>query len=130
MPTFCFPWKPNATLQARPIARARHERRLWGVACKRLILIEAPSAAYRSGMVVVGEWFRRRGGDRRRCSTHQPQFSCGIDWHARTMDVCIRPQDGEIRLHRERTARPDTFLQALAPSRDGLVGAVAGRVTW
>src|SRR5213592_4361238 len=29
--------KPNATLQARPIAGARDERRLSGVACKRLL---------------------------------------------------------------------------------------------
>jgi hypothetical protein len=31
------PLAPNVALQARPIARARHERRLLGVACKRLL---------------------------------------------------------------------------------------------
>jgi hypothetical protein len=32
MPTFIFPWKPNAELQARPEAEAK--RKLEGVACK------------------------------------------------------------------------------------------------
>jgi hypothetical protein len=31
------PLAPNATLQAPPIAAARHERRLLAVACKRLL---------------------------------------------------------------------------------------------
>src|SRR5712691_10659029 len=58
-----FVEKPNATLQARPMAGARDERRLLGVACKRLILIEAPSPAYRRGMLRVAkpvEQTRRR----------------------------------------------------------------------
>jgi hypothetical protein len=46
---------PNATLQAPPIAEARNERRLLAVACKRLILIEAPSPAYRRGMLRAAE---------------------------------------------------------------------------
>src|SRR5256885_11321127 len=42
---------PNATRQALEIARAKNERRLFPVACTRLILIEAPSSAYRRGML-------------------------------------------------------------------------------
>ena len=37
MPTFFFPWKPNATLQAPLEAGATKERRLEVVACKRLL---------------------------------------------------------------------------------------------
>src|SRR4029450_13803952 len=43
-----------------PMAGATEERRLLAVACKRLILIEAPSSAYHHGMLVVGN---RNGGE-------------------------------------------------------------------
>jgi hypothetical protein len=39
---------------------------------------------------------RSRGGDLLRFYTKPQQFYCGIDWHARTMYVCILNQDGEI----------------------------------
>ena len=50
--------------------------------------------------------------------TKQHPFYCGIDLHARTMYVCILDQDGEIVLHRNMTASPETFLKAIAPYRD------------
>ena len=37
MPTFCFPLKPNASLQLLPEAGARHERTLEAVSCKALL---------------------------------------------------------------------------------------------
>ena len=55
---------------------------------------------------------------------------CGIDVHARSMYVCVLSQDGEIRLHRNMPAAPEPFLKAVAPSRDGLVVAVACIFTW
>src|SRR5262245_55414694 len=45
---------PDAALQARGAAAATQERRLFPVACKRLILIEVPSSAYHGGMLIVG----------------------------------------------------------------------------
>jgi Transposase len=65
-----------------------------------------------------------------RFSTQQHQCSCGIDLHARSMSVCIVNPAGEILLHRHMQASPDTFLQAIAPSRAGLVVAVEGLFTW
>ena len=62
--------------------------------------------------------------------TTQHPFYCGIDLHARSMDVCILSHDGELLLHRNRHAAPAPFLQAVAPSREGLVVAVACIVTW
>src|SRR5262245_3054335 len=59
-----------------------------------LILIEAPSSAYRRGMLVVGEWSRRRGGDLRRFYTKQHKMYCGIDLQARTLSICILSQEG------------------------------------
>jgi hypothetical protein len=53
---------PNATRQAYPEAGA--QRTLKGVACTRLILIEAPSSIYHRGMWVLGQKHteRRRPG--------------------------------------------------------------------
>jgi transposase len=62
--------------------------------------------------------------------TNQHPFYCGIDLHARTMSVGILRQDGEVVLHPNRQAAPEPCLQAVAPSRDGLVVAVACRFTW
>jgi hypothetical protein len=65
-----------------------------------------------------------------RCSTKQPPLYCGIDWHARSLYVCVLSQDGDIRLHRNLQAAPEPFLKAVAPYRDGLVVAVECLFTW
>jgi hypothetical protein len=62
--------------------------------------------------------------------TKQPPCYCGIDLHARTMSVCILSQDGAVGLHRNMPAGPETFLKAIAPSRDAMVVAVACIFTW
>jgi hypothetical protein len=59
-----------------------------------------------------------------RFDTNQHPAYCGIDWHARSMDVCILSQEGEILLHRNMKAAPEPFLKAMAPYREGLVVAV------
>jgi transposase len=46
------------------------------------------------------------------------------------MDVCILKQDGELMVHRDMKASPDTFLKAIAPDRDGIVVAGACLLTW
>src|SRR5215831_15088069 len=65
-----------------------------------------------------------------RSYTKQHQFYCGIDLHARPMSVCILDHHGEILLHRNMPARPETFLKAIAPYRDGLVVCVECIFTW
>ena len=55
---------------------------------------------------------------------------CGIDLHARTMDVCIVNRDGEIRLHRNMPTSPESFLKAIAPYRQDLGVAVECMLTW
>ena len=62
--------------------------------------------------------------------TKQHPFYCGIDLHARRMDVCLVSHDGASVLHRNMQAAPDPFLKASAPYRDGLVVAVACLFTW
>jgi transposase len=62
--------------------------------------------------------------------TKQHQFYCGIDLHARSMYVCILSQDGEVVLHRNMPASPDTLLKAIAPYRDNIVIAVECIFTW
>src|SRR5262245_32221841 len=65
-----------------------------------------------------------------RCDTNQHPFACGLDWHARTLSVCLMNHNGAILLHRHMQAAPEPLLKAMAPYRAGLVVAVACRVTW
>jgi transposase len=46
------------------------------------------------------------------------------------MYACILDQHGEIRLHRNMPASPETFLTAIAPYRDDMVVAVECIFTW
>ncbi len=62
--------------------------------------------------------------------TKQHKTYCGIDLHARTMYVCILNQDGEIMVHQNFKAHPETFLKVIAPYRDDVVVAVACLFTW
>ena len=62
--------------------------------------------------------------------TQQHRFYCGIDLHARTMDVCILNSAGEMMLHRNMKASPEAFLKAIAPYREELVVAVECIFTW
>src|SRR5574341_1773871 len=62
--------------------------------------------------------------------TKQHQFYCGIDLHARTMYLCLLNRDGELLIHRTMPAGPDSFLKAIAPSREDLVVCVACLFTW
>jgi hypothetical protein len=50
--------------------------------------------------------------------------------HARTMDLCVLNQAGEILRHRHMTAGPAPFLHAIAPSREDLGVGVEGLFTW
>jgi transposase len=63
-------------------------------------------------------------------STQQHPFYCGIDLHARTMDLCILDQAGETLLHRHMTATPEALLKAIAPYREQIVLAAACLFTW
>jgi len=62
--------------------------------------------------------------------TQQHQFYCGIDRHARPMDVCILHHDGAMLVHRAMQASPETFLKAIAPSREDSVVAVECLFPW
>ena len=66
----------------------------------------------------------------RRFYTTPHPFYGGIDLHARTMYVCLLDQSGEIVLHRNMQTDPETFLRAIAPSREGTVVAVECLFTW
>jgi hypothetical protein len=66
----------------------------------------------------------------RRFDTTPHPLYCGIDLHARMLYGCILDQSGASLGPRHRQTDPETFLQALAPSRPGMVVAVAGRFTW
>ena len=60
----------------------------------------------------------------------QYPFYCGIDLHARSMHLCILDQAGEVVCDRNLPCRPETFLRAVAPFRDGLVVGVECMFAW
>jgi len=55
---------------------------------------------------------------------------CGIDLHAKTMYLCILDRQGEVLLHKNLRSRPECFLEAVAPYREGLAVAVECIFTW
>jgi len=122
---------PNASLQPLPEAGARHERTLEAVGCKALILIEAPSSAYRRGMLRAAQTLvTNKEETSRRFSTQQHPLYCGIDLHARTMDLCLLDQAGATRLHRNMPATPEALLKAITPDREQIVLAAAWMFPW
>ena len=58
------------------------------------------------------------------------KFYCGVDLHARSMYLCIRTSDGAIVLHQNFVADAKTFLEAVAPFRDGLVVGCECMFAW
>ena len=62
--------------------------------------------------------------------TGQHQHYCGVDLHTRTMYLCILSRDGETLLHRNMSANPETFLEAVAPYRQDLVVSVECMFSW
>lgn len=62
--------------------------------------------------------------------TQQHDFYCGVDLHARSMYLCILDRDGKIVLHRNMSAGPEPFLQAIAPYRGNLVVGVECIFCW
>jgi transposase len=54
----------------------------------------------------------------------------GIDLYARTMHVCILDQAGQVAFDHNLPSRPDAFLQAIAPFRDGLVVGAECMFAW
>ncbi len=55
--------------------------------------------------------------------TQEHKFYCGIDLHARSIYVCILDSHGEILVHRNMSAGPESFLKAIEQYRDDIVVA-------
>ncbi len=62
--------------------------------------------------------------------TGQHDHYCGIDLHARSMYLCVLDRAGEVRLHRDFPANPESFLRAVAPFREGRVVGAECMFTW
>ena len=62
--------------------------------------------------------------------THQHQFYCGIDLHARAMYVCIMDQSGTVLVHKNLQTQPESFLRTIAPYQTDIVVAVECVFTW
>jgi transposase len=62
--------------------------------------------------------------------TQPHRFYCGGDLHARTLYLHIVDHNGTTRFEKNLPARPDAFLAAVAPFRDGLVVGVECMFAW
>jgi hypothetical protein len=124
----------HAPGERRPTGTEPHistEPALWAVRSTGLILIEAPSPADHRGLLRAAKpLVTKKEETSRRFYTTQHPYDCGIDRHARTMDVCSLDQAGDTRLHRHMHATPEALLKAIAPDREPIVMAAEGMVTW
>jgi len=55
---------------------------------------------------------------------------CGIDLHARCLYLCILDQQGEVLLHKNIKANPESLLKLITPYRDDLVVGVECMFSW
>src|SRR5437764_946036 len=62
--------------------------------------------------------------------TRPHRFYAGGDLHARTLYLHVLDADGRTRFDQNLPARPEAFLQAIAPFRDGLVVGVECMFAW
>src|SRR5436190_21112709 len=62
--------------------------------------------------------------------TQQHRFYAGGDLHARTLYLHVLDADGRTRFDRNLPARPDAFLDAIQPFRDGLVVGCECMFAW
>jgi transposase len=60
----------------------------------------------------------------------QHAYYCGVDLHKKTMFVYVLNDGGETVFHKNIRTRPDEFLRAIAPYREGLVVAVECMFAW
>src|SRR5215470_10639689 len=60
----------------------------------------------------------------------QHRFYCGVDLHARTLSLHVLDAQGKTALATTIPARPDAFLGAAAPFRDGLAVACECMFAW
>jgi transposase len=60
----------------------------------------------------------------------QHRFYCGIDLHARSMHVCVLDQGGAVVFDKNLLARPESFLRAIEPFREGLIVGVECMFAW
>jgi transposase len=95
-----------------------------------LILIEAPSSAYRRGMLALGDNHWRK---RRRPHAILHPTAPVLLWHRSPCPQHVRlhlNQQGDIVVHRNMQASPDALLKVIAPYREDIVVAVECLLTW
>jgi transposase len=96
-----------------------------------LILIEAPSSAYRRGMLVPGKRQHTKEEETSCDSTpSRTSFMVASTCTPAPWSLCILNQDGEIVFHHKMKTAPEPFLKAVAPYREDLVVCVECIFTW
>jgi hypothetical protein len=90
-----------------------------------LILMEAPSSAYRRGMLALGKQPPEEEEPSGASTPSRTSFMVASTCTPAPWSLCIVNQDGEIGLHPQMKAAPEPALQAIAPDQEDLVGGVA-----
>jgi hypothetical protein len=124
------PWTAYARPELRLEAGARHERTLFAVACKPLILIEAPSSAYRRGMLALGTHPQAEEETSGASTPSSPSLMVASTGTPAPWSLCLVNPDGAIVRHRPMTAAPEPLLKAIAPDQEALVVCGECLVTW
>ena len=62
--------------------------------------------------------------------TEQHRFYCGALLHDRSMHLCVLDHAGAVVFDKNLPSRPETFLRAVEPFRDGLVVGVECMFAW
>jgi hypothetical protein len=95
-----------------------------------MILIQASCAARGSGRMAVSQQFIPKEEPWMNFYTQQHKHDCGIDLHAKAMDVGILDQHGTKLVHKNLLTTPEAFLRVLAPYREDVVGGVECMFPW
>jgi transposase len=62
--------------------------------------------------------------------TNSHQHYCGVDLHTKTRYLCILDSEGNILLHKNINANPQTFLKVIDPYRQDLAVGVECMFSW
>jgi hypothetical protein len=112
-----------ASRQRSALSRGTHHRN-GADGCSAMILIQpSPPAPTRESRLTAGQVRVRAGGGPMRFYNRQHPYYCGIDWHVKTMYVCMLDGAGQVLVHRHVSATPIAFLEIVTPYRTGLVVA-------
>jgi hypothetical protein len=62
--------------------------------------------------------------------TKKHNYYCGIDLHTKIIYLCVLNSEGEVQLHKQTHANPESLMRLIKPYLDDLVITVECMFTW